>query len=67
MKTSEFATMVKTITRPILVIMLAIAWIGFIAHRIDVPIAYEGVAGGAITWYFAERSYKRVKEIRRPK
>jgi len=65
LKVEDVAKLVKTIVRPIIIIMLTGGWIGFIASHTAVPIGYESTAISIISEYVLERGYKRVKEIKK--
>jgi hypothetical protein len=52
----------KTLTRPILVLLLTAGWIAFIGGRLSVPATYEAITVAVIAEWALERGYKRLKE-----
>ena len=55
------AETIKTLTRPMTILLLVAGWIAFIGGGVPTPLAYETITVAVIAEWALERGYKRLK------
>lgn len=53
---------IRSVTRPTLIILLTLGWIIFIGEGIDTPVAYEAITAAAVAEWVLERGVKRFRQ-----
>ena len=55
---------IRSVTRPTLIILLTLAWIIFIGEGIDTPAAYEAITAAAVAEWVLERGITRFRHTK---
>ena len=62
MNKNAFAEVARAVTRPAVTVIFAAVIAQVVVERIDAPEWFLGLAIPCITWWFTERTVKRIKE-----